>query len=83
VRLPAEFARQLFSLTQPGDLVIISQDDTPRSLAIALAVAGMDHRTALAVGVTEPLPNIVFVEPGQESTPRTPEEVGAGSLTAF
>ena len=35
IRLPAEFARQLFSLTQRGDLVVISQDLSPRSLARA------------------------------------------------
>jgi lipoprotein-anchoring transpeptidase ErfK/SrfK len=82
VRLPAEFAKQLFSLTRTGDLVIISQDDTPRSLAIALAVAGMDNRTALTVGVTEPLPQIVFYEPGQEPARRVAEQAGAGG-TAF
>ena len=83
IRLPAEFARQLYSLTQPGDLVLIVQDDTPRSLAIALAVAGMDQSTALAVGVTEPLPNIVFVQPGQQTVPTSEAEAGAGSVTAF
>ena len=52
VRLPAEFAKQLFSLTQVGDLVIIARDDTPKALAIALKVADMDPRVALTVGVT-------------------------------
>jgi hypothetical protein len=83
VRLPAEFAKQLYSLTQPGDLVIITQDDTPRSLAISLAIAGMDPSTALAVGVTEPLPNIVFVKPGEEAASAGAAQVGAGSVTAF
>ena len=32
VRLPAEFARQLYSLTRPGDLVVISQDDSAQAL---------------------------------------------------
>jgi hypothetical protein len=79
IRLPAEFARQLFSLTRRGDLVIIAQDETPRSLAIALAVAEMDSQVALTVGVTEPLPRIVFIEPGQEATPGMPVDAGAGS----
>lgn len=69
IRLPAEFAKQLFSLTQRGDLVIITKDDTPRSLAIALAVAEMDHQVALQVGVTEPLPQIVFYDPRQGPAP--------------
>jgi len=38
VRLPAEFARQLYLLTRPGDLVVISQDDSPQALASAGAV---------------------------------------------
>ena len=84
VRLPAEFAKQLFALTQPGDLVIITKDDTPRSLAVALKVAEMDHRTALAVGVTEPLPQIVWTQPGQQQPAPTIEvEAEAGGGTAF
>jgi hypothetical protein len=82
VRLPAEFAKQLFSLTQPGDLVIIAEDDSPRSLAIALKVADMDPSTALAVGVTEPLPNIVFYDPRQ-GPPPVIAEAAAGSGTSF
>ena len=65
IRLPAEFAKQLFSLTQTGDLVIISKDETPRSLSIALALAEMDQQVALQVGVTEPLPQIVFYDPAE------------------
>jgi hypothetical protein len=83
IRLPAEFAKQLYSLTRPGDLVIISQDDTPRSLAIAFAVAGMDNSAASAVGVTEPLPQIVFAPRGQARAPASSAEVGAGSMTAY
>ena len=83
IRLPAAFAKQLFALTNPGDLVIITKDDTPKSLAIALAVAEMDHSTALAVGVTEPLPHIVFYDPRQGPPPVTSVEGGAGSRIAF
>lgn len=36
VRLPPEFAEQLFALTRTGDLVVISRDVSPRSLALAL-----------------------------------------------
>lgn len=61
VRLPPEFAEQLYALTRPGDLVVISQDVTPRSLAIALAIGRADSRVAHRVGVTAPLPPIVLV----------------------
>jgi len=46
VRLPAEFAKALFSLTSPGDLVVISQDDSVESLARA----GVDGRIAPMLG---------------------------------
>jgi hypothetical protein len=46
VRLPAEFARQLYSMTSPGDLVVISQDDSVASLARA----GVDGQIAPLVG---------------------------------
>ena len=61
VRLPPEFAEQLFSLTRTGDLVVISQDVSPRSLAISFAIAGVDNSTAQLVGVTEPLPRIILI----------------------
>lgn len=76
VRLPAEFARQLFSLTERGDLVVISADPSPRSLAIA----GVDSRIALMMGVTEDLPRIVFVPAGQQ--PGIAAE-GSSALTSF
>ena len=66
VRLPSEFAKQLFALTRTGDLVIISQDVSPRSLAIALAIGGADSNTAQLVGVTEPLPRIVLIPHEQQ-----------------
>ena len=68
VRLPAEFARQLFSLTQRGDLVVITRDVSPRSLAVALAVSDADQRIAPMVGITEELPRIVFVPAGAQPT---------------
>lgn len=83
VRLPAEFAKQLFSLTKPGDLVVITQDDSVRSLAIALAAAGMDSQIALQVGVTEPLPPIVFVKRDEMAKRATSSQVGAESLSAY
>jgi hypothetical protein len=46
VRLPAEFARQLYSMTSRGDLVVISQDDSVESLARA----GVDGQIAPLVG---------------------------------
>jgi hypothetical protein len=48
VRLPAEFARQLYSLTNRGDLVVISQDDSVESLARA----GVDGQIAPLVGAS-------------------------------
>jgi hypothetical protein len=83
VRLPAEFAKQLFSLTKPGDLVVIAQDNSLRALAIALAIAGMDRSTALAVGVTEPLPQIVFVPRGQQMPTGNAAEPAGDGVTAF
>ena len=46
VRLPAEFAKQLYSMTNPGDLVVISQDDSVE----ALARAGVDGQIAPLLG---------------------------------
>ncbi len=66
VRLPPGFAEQLFSLTRTGDLVVISEDVSPRSLAVALAIAGADLSTAQLVGVTEPLPRIVLIPREQQ-----------------
>ena len=60
IRLPHQFAKRLFELTDRGDLVVIAQDDSPKALAIALKVAEMHPSTALAFGVTEPLPHIVW-----------------------
>lgn len=70
VRLPPEFAKQLFSLTRTGDLVVISRDRSPRGLAVALAVAGADSSTAQRVGFTEPLPRIILVP----APPQVPTE---------
>jgi nucleotide-binding universal stress UspA family protein len=83
VRLPAEFAKQLFSLTKPGDLVVIAQDNSLRALAIALAIAGMDRSTARAVGVTEPLPQIVFVPRGPQMPTGNAAEPAGEAVTAF
>ena len=46
VRLPAEFARQLYSMTNHGDLVVISQVDSVESLARA----GVDGQIAPLLG---------------------------------
>jgi hypothetical protein len=77
VRLPAEFAEQLYSLTRTGDLVVISEDTSPRSLAIALAIGGVDHSTAQLVGVTEPLPRIILVPYEPRKTARQSASVSA------
>jgi hypothetical protein len=80
VRLPAEFARQLYSLTRTGDLVVISDEVSAR----ALARAGADQSTAWLVGITEPLPPVIRLKPGQEYQPGlAAEAAAAGALSAF
>lgn len=83
VRLPPEFARQLFALTRTGDLVVISEDLSPRSLAIAFAIAGADSSTAQLVGVTEPLPRIILVPHDQQKPSERAGIVGAADATGF
>jgi lipoprotein-anchoring transpeptidase ErfK/SrfK len=51
VRLPPEFARQLFSLTKRGDLVLITQDVSMQSMERA----GVDSQLAQRVGSTSRL----------------------------
>ena len=51
VRLPAEFAKQLFSMTRPGDLVVIARDDSGE----AMARAGVDATLAPRFGDAGPL----------------------------
>jgi hypothetical protein len=83
VRLPAEFAEQLFSLTRTGDLVVISQDVSPRSLAIALAIGGAHSDTAQLVGVTEPLPPIILIPRNQQRPSENATRISAAGVTAF
>jgi hypothetical protein len=83
IRLPTEFARQLFELTRTGDLVVISQDVSPRSLAIALAIAGADSATAQLVGVTEPLPRIILVPYRPQKASEKMGVVGAAEVTGY
>ena len=83
IRLPSEFARQLFELTRTGDLVVISQDVSPRSLAIALAIAGADSSTAQLVGVTEPLPRIILVPYRPQKASEKLAAVGAAEVTGY
>ena len=83
VRLPSEFARQLFELTRTGDLVVISQDVSPRSLAIALAIGRAESDTARLVGVTEPLPRIILVPYGQQKPSEKAEIAGAADVTGY
>jgi hypothetical protein len=78
VRLPAEFARQLFSLTSRGDLVVISQDDSVE----ALARAGVDGRIAPLLGApaAEVQRNAESVLPAGNPSPGI---VAGGAPTAF
>jgi hypothetical protein len=83
VRLPPQFAEQLFSLTRRGDLVVISQDVSPRSLAIALAIGRADSSTAQLLGVTEPLPRIVLIPRDQQKPSESAARVSTASVSAF
>ena len=83
VRLPPEFAEQLFSLTRKGDLVVISQDVSPRSLAISFAIAGVDNSTAHLVGVTQPLPRIILIPREPQEPSEKPSSVSTASITAL
>ena len=83
VRLPPEFAEQLFALTRTGDLVVISEDVSPRSLAIALAIGGADSDTAQLVGVTEPLPRIILVPYGQQKPSEKTDIVSTADATGL
>jgi hypothetical protein len=78
VRLPAEFARQLFSMTRPGDLVVISQDETLESLARA----GVNGQIAPMLGApASAVQRLVeaVLPPGQPA----PGVVAGGAPTAF
>jgi len=79
VRLPAEFARQLFSLTQRGDIVVISED---ASLS-ALARAGADEHVALLVGATSSLNQLADTVLASDDGESPSESGAAVRNTAF
>jgi hypothetical protein len=84
VRLPAEFARQLFSLTQRGDLVVIAQDGS----MLSLERAGVDSQVAQLVGSTSrlpPRPDGLFTNAFTNDLASTPvvEAGTAGGVTSF
>ena len=87
VRLPAAFAKQLYSLTRPGDLVVISQDDSPQSLARAGAVMRSQVMMAGAriapQRIDEALRALGQPALGDEASPGVAVEVGATGMTAF
>jgi len=81
IRLPAQFAKQLFSLTRRGDYVVISRDVS----AAAIARAGVDPQLALMVGVSDPLPAVrrVFVDDAAGASAVAAESAGTSGVTAF
>lgn len=83
VRLPPKFAEQLFALTRTGDLVMISRDVSPRSLALALTISGADSSTAQLVGVTEPLPRIILIPRGNQKPSEKMEIAGTQDVTGL
>jgi hypothetical protein len=82
IRLPAAFARQLFSLTRRGDLVVVSQDDS----ASALARAGLASRSAVMMAGAPVAPERIdeaMQALGQPGSVGIATEVGATAITAF
>ena len=79
IRLPAEFARQLYSLTRPGDLVVISQDAS----VSALARAGVGSRIGSLLDAPMPPTAIDYVMRGGDFTPEVASDVGQVADTAF
>jgi hypothetical protein len=85
VRLPAEFAKQLYSMTQRGDIVVISHDAS----LVALARAGVDSQLALQVGVPASAAMQGFADRApveaadRPAAPAVAAEVGAASTTSF
>jgi hypothetical protein len=66
VRLPREFAEQLYSLTRHGDIVVISADSSLQSLA----KAGLEMQLALMLGASSPIREIagaVALEPRSQA----------------
>jgi hypothetical protein len=54
VRLPREFAEQLYSVTRHGDIVVISEDASLQSLART----GLEMQLALMLGASSPIREI-------------------------
>jgi hypothetical protein len=79
IRLPAEFARQLFSLTRPGDLVVISQDVSVSSLRRA----GVGSRIGALLDAPMPPTAIDYIMRGGDFAPEILAEVGPAGTTAF
>jgi hypothetical protein len=79
IRLPAQFAKQLYSLTKRGDLVLITQDVSMQSMERA----GVDSQLAQLVGATsrlQPVADRVALD-GQAGNPAIP--VGVPTGTSF
>jgi hypothetical protein len=80
VRLPAEFARQLFSMTQRGDLVVISQDLSVPSLSRA----GANNEIGLQLGIAGlPERPAVLWRDYEETTVAAETAGGATGVTAY
>ena len=79
VRLPKEFAAQLFTLTQRGDNVVVSEDGTLESLARA----GVDMQRALRLGTSGTLHSFADAFVGDEPREAEPEAGAVARNTAF
>jgi len=82
VRLPREFAEQLYAITRHGDLVVVSEDASLESLARA----GLEMQLALMLGASSPIREIagaVAIEPPAETEHARGVGTAAASTGAF
>jgi lipoprotein-anchoring transpeptidase ErfK/SrfK len=82
VRLPREFAGQLYSLTRSGDIVVISQDASLQSLARA----GLEMQLALMLGASSPIRELagaVAIDPPPGAREEAEVGVAAAGSTSF
>jgi lipoprotein-anchoring transpeptidase ErfK/SrfK len=81
VRLPREFAEQLYSVTRSGDIVVISEDASLQ----ALAQAGLEMQLALMLGASSPIRELagaVAIDPPPAAR-EAGEVAAAAGATAF
>ncbi len=78
VRLPKQFAKELFEVTKHGQTVVVSDDGSVE----ALARAGLSEQMALLVGTTSSIREMVDTVDGEQDYTRAGAMLGAGSPSA-